>query len=231
MSRMHEDARLYLVVANPVRLDIGCRPAHDFDRHGGSIGSGEATWRLSDAFGWVAPRHAELFVLDSAFCLRDVVGMTWVNGAEAPLGKGRVVALRDGDIVRIGSFTINVALADGAGSDEGADERVSHSLSDLFAAEQAAWWQHGTPLVPAEEVMPELGDMFQDLSLTGSAVGPQFVESLCALDGPLSRLEPMGSSSKAVQTPTETNVGHDESSSNPAAPIAAGTEHGSPRAR
>lgn len=135
MSLHADGAWLRLSVSNPTRIGIGCTPVHSVDHRGGTIGSGDASWCLADDRGWIASRHAELFSRDGAFCLRDLAGMTWINGAEEPLGAGSVVELREGDQIRLGALIVSVGLASepGESATGGLSEEIS--LDDLLAGD------------------------------------------------------------------------------------------------
>lgn len=135
MSLHTDGAWLRLSVSNPTRIGIGRTSVHFFDHRGGAIGSGDASWCLADDRGWIASRHAELYARDGAFCLRDLVGMTWINDAEEPLGPGSVVELREGDQLRLGALIISVGLAIDPGESTTSELSAEFSLDDLLAGE------------------------------------------------------------------------------------------------
>ena len=102
--------QIHLVIANPEVLEYGSRPSHVFDTAGGTIGSRGANWQLTDARGGVAPIHAEIIMVDGAYCLVDRSGNTWFNQNQEPLGPGRIIRVNDGDVMRIGPYRIGVNL-------------------------------------------------------------------------------------------------------------------------
>lgn len=161
MSLHIDGAWLRLSVSNPTRIGIGRTSVHFFDHLGGTIGSGDANWCLADDRGWIASRHAELFARDGAFCLRDLVGMTWINGAEEPLGTGSVVELREGDQLRLGALIISVGLAIDPRESTTSELSAGISLDDLLAGEwaplrdledQPSGFSVGAPALPNPEV-------------------------------------------------------------------------------
>lgn len=139
--------------------------------------------------------------MDGAFCLRDVVGMTWVNDAEDALGKGRVVALRDGDVVRIGPFAITVALTGPAGSGEGCTVVLPLSVADLFDADQVPLWEDGGSTAVVDEVALEVGPVDRDPFSTHPCWNLEALEPLSALDEMSGRLRPLGTPSSADLSP------------------------------
>lgn len=101
---------LELVVANTHALRAGSMARHSFGRHGGTIGSRNADWMLDDGHGAVQPIHCQVSWIDGSFCVRDQSGLTRINDATTALRRGTVARLRDGDVLHIGAYHVNVLI-------------------------------------------------------------------------------------------------------------------------
>ncbi|MBB3142569.1 type VI secretion system-associated FHA domain protein TagH [Halomonas organivorans] len=112
-ATLSQQQAITLVVTNSERLEGRSTSSHVFPAAGGTLGSAAVDdWLLQDHAGRVRPGHAELERIDGHFCLIDRSGQTFVNHATLPVGRGRRVALRDGDELRVGEYRLRVHLGD-----------------------------------------------------------------------------------------------------------------------
>ena len=73
--------------------------------------SPECDWHLPDPARVLSSKHAEFCFLDGRFSVTDTsTNGVFVNGSQSPLGRGNVVALADGDMLRLGDFELSVAV-------------------------------------------------------------------------------------------------------------------------
>ncbi|WP_182033505.1 type VI secretion system-associated FHA domain protein TagH [Vibrio diabolicus] len=100
---------LTLLVTNAQRLESGLSAQYTWKETGGIIGAATTSeWRLTDSDGQVSSEHCEVVVLDGAYCLKDICGSTYVNGAHLPLGKGQLARLNHKDEVSIGPYQLRI---------------------------------------------------------------------------------------------------------------------------
>ena len=104
--------QLFLRVNNPQVLEHGSLPSFSLRGATTTIGSGAADWRLYDSAGSVEALHAQIMLLDGRFVLADLCGRTYINHHQDPLGRLKVVALRDMDLIRIGKYQVSVNIGD-----------------------------------------------------------------------------------------------------------------------
>ena len=105
--------QLSLVVLNSEQLDGHYQVQHGFTEQGGTLGAAEQDdWQLRDRLGAVLPAHARIEWLDGHFCLLDLSGQTFINGATAPIGRGRRVQLAQGDELGIGPYRLRTYLGE-----------------------------------------------------------------------------------------------------------------------
>lgn len=103
--------QLSLVVLNSEQLDGHSQVQHQFDHDGGTLGAAaHDDWVLTDRLGAVLPSHARIDLHDGRFCLCDLSGQTFINGATTPVGRSRKVYLEQGDELLIGPFRLRVYL-------------------------------------------------------------------------------------------------------------------------
>ncbi len=127
---------LFLNVTNPEQLTHGSSPAYSLQEQSMTIGSGAADWRLYDAFGSVKAQHACIQVLDGKYVMIDLCGNTYINRHTDPLGKMEVVAINDGDQIRIGKYRVEVMIdEDGYAKSIGVDHIRKLDLGQLFTKE------------------------------------------------------------------------------------------------
>lgn len=121
---------LTLLVTNAQRLESGLSAQHTWMASGGIIGAASSSdWRLTDVDGEVSAEHCEIVVLDGAYCLKDICGTTYINGAHLPLGKEQLARLNHKDEVAIGPYQLRVLF----GSANEVEEQHG-SLDTLFTS-------------------------------------------------------------------------------------------------
>ena len=132
--------QLSLVVLNSEQLDGSQQVQYRFDEMGGTLGASEQDdWQLRDRLGSVMPAHARIELNDGRFCLCDLSGQTYINGATSPIGRARKVHLEQGDELIIGPFRMRAYL--GAISPEQnlhqvLGNRPSEQLDEWLAGEE-----------------------------------------------------------------------------------------------
>lgn len=103
--------QLSLVVLNSEQLDGRQQVQHSFGELGGTLGASEQDdWQLKDRLGAVLPGHARIELHDGRFCLCDLSGQTYINGATSPIGRARKVHIEQGDELIVGPFRLRVYL-------------------------------------------------------------------------------------------------------------------------
>lgn len=129
---------LQLRVVNTERMHAGTVPRHTFDAAGGTIGSGDTTWRIADGTGGIEPCHAEVRQIDGAFCLIDRSGRTRINGCDRPLGKSCAVRLCKGDRIHLGALTlaVHVYCSDASLAESSVEEQSVETLLQPGTT----WW-------------------------------------------------------------------------------------------
>ncbi|WP_421198439.1 type VI secretion system-associated FHA domain protein TagH [Aeromonas enteropelogenes] len=130
--------QLSLVVLNSEQLDGSQQVQYRFDETGGTLGASEQDdWQLRDRLGAVLPAHARIELHDGRFCLCDLSGQTYINGATSPIGRARKVHLEQGDELIVGPFRLRAYL--GAVSPEQSLQQVLGTRP----AEQLGEWLAG----------------------------------------------------------------------------------------
>lgn len=103
--------QLSLVVLNSEQLDGSQQVQYRFDEMGGTLGASEQDdWQLKDRLGAVMSAHARVELNDGRFCLCDLSGQTYINGATSPIGRSRKVHLEQGDELIVGPFRMRAYL-------------------------------------------------------------------------------------------------------------------------
>ncbi|MGZ8066235.1 type VI secretion system-associated FHA domain protein TagH [Aeromonas salmonicida] len=134
--------QLSLVVLNSEQLDGSQQVQYRFDEMGGTLGASEQDdWQLRDRLGSVMPAHARIELNDGRFCLCDLSGQTYINGATSPIGRARKVHLEQGDELIVGPFRMRAYL--GAISPEQnlhqvLGNRPSEQLDEWLAGEKTS---------------------------------------------------------------------------------------------
>ena len=127
---------LFLNVTNPEQLTHGSSPSYSLQAQSMTIGSGTVDWKLYDAFGSVKGQHACIQVLDGKYVMIDLCGKTYINRHADPLGRMEVVAINDGDQIRIGKYRVEVMIdEDGYAKSIGVDHIRKLDLGQLFTKE------------------------------------------------------------------------------------------------
>lgn len=105
---------LTLLVINVQCLESGLSAQHTFSEMGGSIGSlTSMDWCLTDINRVISSEHCKIVVLDGAYCLKDISGITYINGAHRPLGKDQLARLNHKDEITIGPYLLRVLFGSG----------------------------------------------------------------------------------------------------------------------
>nr|WP_207794297.1 type VI secretion system-associated FHA domain protein TagH [Aeromonas salmonicida] len=131
-----------MVVLNSEQLDGSQQVQYRFDEMGGTLGASEQDdWQLRDRLGSVMPAHARIELNDGRFCLCDLSGQTYINGATSPIGRARKVHLEQGDELIVGPFRMRAYL--GAISPEQnlhqvLGNRPSEQLDEWLAGEETS---------------------------------------------------------------------------------------------
>ncbi|MFM2480443.1 type VI secretion system-associated FHA domain protein TagH [Celerinatantimonas sp. YJH-8] len=165
---MSEFSQVTLVVTNTEQLDAGGSAVMSFDQQGGTIGADPSQqWVLRDRQGRIAPRHCLIHLLDDEFCITDVCGTTFMNGASMPIGYGRHARLNDNDVVGIGPYSIRVSFEHNSSLPV---LHSGHNLDSLLEPQEGmAWEQDGDPQAMLEMDMPTIDDPLSALDeLTAS---------------------------------------------------------------
>ncbi|MBV7436289.1 type VI secretion system-associated FHA domain protein TagH, partial [Aeromonas sp. sif2416] len=138
--------QLSLVVLNSEQLDGNQQVQYRFDEMGGSLGASEQDdWQLRDRLGAVMPAHARVELHDGRFCLCDLSGQTYINGATSPIGRARKVHLEQGDELIVGPFRLRAYL--GAIS---AEQSLQQVLGNRLS-EQLDEWLSGEAHRPSQD--------------------------------------------------------------------------------
>lgn len=131
---------LKLVIRARGQGGLGTKASCLFGPSGGTIGrSADCTWVLVDPRNEVSSQHAAIVHEGGQYCLIDQsTNGVFVNGAREPLGRGVKVALRHGDIVRIGQYEISAIIGSGADDVQTEDLSVAdgYGLADLVVGDQ-----------------------------------------------------------------------------------------------
>lgn len=131
---MEQNKRLNLMVSNTKELEPGLTPSCEFTEEGGVIGSSpSAFWVLQDQSRDVQGSHCEILVYDSHFCVKDLSGKTYVNGATMPIGVGKMAQITTKDSLKIGVYELMVV----SGVSHSSMSSHNQSLEQLFIEDAA----------------------------------------------------------------------------------------------
>lgn len=100
-----------IVVMNTQELQAGTKPICEFGHQGGVIGSDTSVrWplKIQSKEQTVQPYHCEIVIFDEQFCVKDLCGETYINGASMPLGKNKMAQIDHKDTIKVGSFELVV---------------------------------------------------------------------------------------------------------------------------
>jgi type VI secretion system protein len=103
---------LRLRVISDHRHRMGDKSTFVFGVSGGSIGrSAENDWVLPDDMRYVSGRHARIVFHKGRYILQDTSSNgTYVNDSERALGNQNPYALKNGDVLRIGEYHLQVQI-------------------------------------------------------------------------------------------------------------------------
>jgi type VI secretion system FHA domain protein len=103
---------LRLKIISQHRQQLGPRSSIVFGVSGGSIGRAlDNDWVLPDAQRYLSGHHARIHFRQGSYFLEDTSSNgVFINQATMPQGARGLYALRDGDILRLGEFRIQVIL-------------------------------------------------------------------------------------------------------------------------
>lgn len=166
--------QLSLVVLNSEQLDGSQQVQYRFDEMGGTLGASEQDdWQLRDRLGAVMPAHARIELNDGRFCLCDLSGQTYINGATSPIGRARKVHLEQGDELVVGPFRLRTYL--GAITPEQSLQQV---LGNRPTEQLDEWLTSDEPAAPADDPRTLAADPLLALQQERRAPNP-------LMDGPL----------------------------------------------
>lgn len=129
---------LKLTISNPTEVASGQSTEHVFSAQGGSIGSARNdTWQLSSHRTGAVSGHAEIRLVDGAFCLIDRSGRTYINSASQPVGRGRRARLTAGDVISIGRYRIQANLVSNDAQAEVGSGLMTDDWNQLVEGDEA----------------------------------------------------------------------------------------------
>jgi type VI secretion system FHA domain protein len=104
-----------LTIENVASLTSGDPVVMALNEHGLSIGrAAHADWTLPDQRNFISSLHCDIDFVDGQYVLTDrSTNGTFVNGGSQRLATPHV--MRDGDLIRIGSYEVRVVLGGGGG--------------------------------------------------------------------------------------------------------------------
>ncbi|CAG9297646.1 type VI secretion system-associated FHA domain protein TagH [Celerinatantimonas diazotrophica] len=149
-------SNITLTVTNTERLAAGGRAMYSFGPQGGLIGSaGQSDWVLSDRQRTVQPAHCQIRFIDNLFCLTDLCGQTYVNGASMALGRGRQARLNDNDQIKIGPFAIRVGIGQNNGMDV---SNRQQTLETFFEQDNILDWPSADDVEIEDDIVTPIVD-------------------------------------------------------------------------
>lgn len=149
MSLNNHSSRITLVVANPGRLMHGCKASRQFTRQGGTLGSHDCDWRLTDRSRGIQPLHCEIRWREGGFCVIDRCGETYMNGCDVSLSPGQGVRLKPDDNLQIGEYLIVAHFAETALMPNDRHLR-QYSMNELLNGDDCPLRELGHPLTERE---------------------------------------------------------------------------------
>ena len=122
---------LRLRIVSDHRRRLGERSSISFGIKGGSIGrSFENDWVLPDPQRYVSSLHARIVHRDNRYFLEDLSSNgTFLNDDSAPIAKRGIIALKSGDLIRLGEYAIMVAVEADQGNDSLGASRIDALLT------------------------------------------------------------------------------------------------------
>ncbi|WP_255209340.1 type VI secretion system-associated FHA domain protein TagH [Vibrio diazotrophicus] len=142
MTRLNKPT-LTLLVTNTQQLEAGKSAQFSWSNHGGTIGSSTSdTWYLQDGDGQVFEQHCEVLFVDNDFCIKDLSGETYINGSLMPVGRGKLVRLKQKDEIQLGNLCLRT-LVEKSKNDDESDLRLETLLlldkERLVSTETPVW--------------------------------------------------------------------------------------------
>ena len=130
---------LRLQVVSAHRESMGGAYVQEFKACGGTIGrSLECDWPLPDAKRFISSKHAMIDYQGGCYYLVDLSrNGVYVNGSNAPVGKGNPQRLFDGDTMRLGEYEIKVAIIEDASESSEDGMRDSVVRAQLVAEDES----------------------------------------------------------------------------------------------
>lgn len=125
---------LTLSISNLAQLQHGVVASHRFDRQGGTLGSGAATWPMLDKEQQIRPIHCEVRWIEGSFCVIDHCARTFLNDSSLSLEPFAPVRLQDGDVLRVGAYRLQVRYP----QEPGQDDTQGRCLETLFDSNHQA---------------------------------------------------------------------------------------------
>jgi type VI secretion system protein len=103
---------LRLEIVSRQRQSLRASAIKEFGPDGGTIGrSLQTDWPLPDAQRFLSSQHASIDFRSGSYYIVDTsTNGVYINGAAAPVGKGKPQRLFTGDVVRIGEYEIRVEI-------------------------------------------------------------------------------------------------------------------------
>ena len=141
----------------------------------------ENTWTLPDSESLVSRTHFEILFEDGGYSLHDrSTNGSFVNEEQQPVGRGKMSPLHDGDLIRLGNYSIKVNL-EAVGHSPGPDLGERPAFLGRGAQEQAPSSETPAPLIPE----PEAHEAVDTAGLPGAFadIQPQQVPDILIGDG------------------------------------------------
>lgn len=136
--------RLRLKVISIQRKVMGSSSSVVLGPKGGTLGRSRGNdWVLPDPERYVSGKHATIDFKDDQFLLTDTsTNGVYLNDAEEPVGRGVAQALCHGDLLRIGAFSIAVAVEESSASGKAVANSVPAPVADTkFSSEESGVFQ------------------------------------------------------------------------------------------
>ena len=131
--------------------------SYEFKLQGGSIGRSQNNdWVLADPQKYLSGQHARIEYRDDGYILTDTsTNGVFYNRSTQAMGKGGSINLKDGDVLRMGIYEINVSIANPSINpyDNASDSDPFTELSDVFSKDNAA----------VKDASIDVDDPFQDM--------------------------------------------------------------------
>ena len=161
---------LRLRIVSDHRLRLGERSSISIGLSGGSIGrAAENDWVLPDPQRYVSSRHARIVHRQDRYFLEDVSSNgTFLNDDTVPVSRRGAVALKSGDLIRLGEYAVMVAID----ADSPEDVLAPSRIDALLAVPVAGQTDLGASL-NLEALLPDTGasDSFRPVNAFGQAIG------------------------------------------------------------